>query len=1571
MFLVLLAPRQSEEFTQLFKESQIKYQKMPKSNFNETVKNFDHELSTLSRTTYHSPRQQKTEVTLRKKPLRSMYKEVNIAANRYSTVDSDFIDYECTKAILKRMKSISPSASAGSPGDQAAILNTDCASISDLRKLLCLFVDEVPELASKTALHEQIKHFIPSTIIQSPTESKPTRNNCASCGSKPKWIKKKFSDCYWCKRQFCSSCPLESCHFPRIGGTFHSLCGECSENLTREDASDWAESSTKLLARMDDKFVMGAFGCASIAMALGANAHDLLRSMAKELHARKKHELAYSIISLNMSEYNDSATTKQQVKAHLLASSILLAMAKAADKSIDERLALALASKEAYLSAASMLIESDTELVDNTVTEVNSLVLDLMDKKEKENELTVFKHTIELESLWSQRNTQGILSYLKENSMNAHQNEDFLLKAFQSFYQNKEPHLPKMRPEDRHTLSFLRGVVQIKENKNETAFADIESTAWNHTSSDISEDSILGACLHIIVDEETKLYSFKSLKDVLLSGSKYFLFSSSQKQPKGSDRSMGLFFPSDSELTPPFEDNWPSLSVVGHNSRCHKKYEEAVLQLYKEKKWNRAQVAWAYIDDYYPLLDHPAEGVVCYLHAAMWIASIFENSKNDAKTFFALKCVTMKLLKIAYGISLQVLNPGMELYTIRLIVGIMRKMAQIPDSQFVLTNEDFEFLKILIERLEKVCRLFPFWNPPKVSVSEAVMFNIITRRLHSNYVLVLQDVNQDQSPLNPIDLKYQLYENDLRGLLPLSDPVTGRARAMEELMRSQGYSWKDVTHMMSSSLTPRDPEGWVIQSKQLGIRQKYSKVTGFVIDIDPDHPSVKLLVVEEDRRRNTIGLFSQDDINTMLQLESSDFPLFFSLDPPEHDLGKHYHPFQQWRYGTEKVKDSEVLNTMFITDYLMKSFTVGSDVSSIPPFQQRSCKEGLTKSLPPDLQRAIRSIQERGGYYSQSSHRFWIEAKEMKYDMQQTGSVITCQFGEMEMEVKNHSLTRNENGELEDTKKDEDPNSPESQFAKDMTEHYEELSHYFPQFARLQQLSKLQVFAMMLDMLLQNIKEENTEVTKELVTKIQNETRKEHRTNTIKVLTGLKSEIGEWPKADNHHYVQSKVEEIKADMERRMWEEEQRLRRIHGYGVTIDDSSARNELRKVNSEVLKAIKQNDEEILNQITSALKSAAKIHQESTLKQYVRRWLASSSPSNSFHFSSSTPQEELTEYICRSLPVPTKDEISRQIQEYHLQRYRALQGICSGFKSSYQPVHTACKWVPAAICHESFRITYGGVAFTPKVVPIGQYERLHQPRNVTLIQVRSTNSNRPKPPTVRTSYTTPTGPLRDKVSKGGINAQTNQMRNTVNDISRGKTSRQASVDPSNFRNSSSDNLNAHVDKFIKGTERISEARATPASAGGGKRPPGGGGGKRPPGGGGGPPNEPPDRGSGWKKGIPESRRTNGIYVLRDRVTGKVYVGRSCDITRRVHEHNRDISNGRRTVGKHFESGDTLEISYVELDSGSDRRTMQYHEQNCIDQARKYYGRDKVINVRNAMSSTKYAEMQRQMSNQSGHSR
>ena len=61
------------------------------------------------------------------------------------------------------------------------------------------------------------------------------------------------------------------------------------------------------------------------------------------------------------------------------------------------------------------------------------------------------------------------------------------------------------------------------------------------------------------------------------------------------------------------------------------------------------------------------------------------------------------------------------------------------------------------------------------------------------------------------------------------------------------------------------------------------------------------------------------------------------------------------------------------------------------------------------------------------------------------------------MIVKSHSMTRRSDGKLGDTDEDDDPNSPTSQFATDMTGNYDELSCNFPEFARLRRLSKLQI----------------------------------------------------------------------------------------------------------------------------------------------------------------------------------------------------------------------------------------------------------------------------------------------------------------------------------------------------------------------------------------------------------------------------------------------------------------------------------------------------------------------------------
>ena len=75
---------------------------------------------------------------------------------------------------------------------------------------------------------------------------------------------------------------------------------------------------------------------------------------------------------------------------------------------------------------------------------------------------------------------------------------------------------------------------------------------------------------------------------------------------------------------------------------------------------------------------------------------------------------------------------------------------------------------------------------------------------------------------------------------------------------------------------------------------------------------------------------------------------------------EHYHPFQQFRYSPNSYQDTD-FHTMFETDYLMKSFSVGSEVTAKPPFKQRPRREGLLKGLPHRLVEALKPVHERPG----------------------------------------------------------------------------------------------------------------------------------------------------------------------------------------------------------------------------------------------------------------------------------------------------------------------------------------------------------------------------------------------------------------------------------------------------------------------------------------------------------------------------------------------------------------------------------------------------------------------------------
>ena len=118
----------------------------------------------------------------------------------------------------------------------------------------------------------------------------------------------------------------------------------------------------------------------------------------------------------------------------------------------------------------------------------------------------------------------------------------------------------------------------------------------------------------------------------------------------------------------------------------------------------------------------------------------------------------------------------------------------------------------------------------------------------------------------------------------------------------------------------------------------FEKLTGLVFNINEDSPSIEIVAVPADPSSGLIGLFSMEDVQTILQLAAKDaYPILFSLDPPT--VHQRYHPFQNWRYKPKELQNSLFLQTLFEADYLLKSFSVGAEVSAKPPFLSRPCND--------------------------------------------------------------------------------------------------------------------------------------------------------------------------------------------------------------------------------------------------------------------------------------------------------------------------------------------------------------------------------------------------------------------------------------------------------------------------------------------------------------------------------------------------------------------------------------------------------------------------------------------------------
>jgi hypothetical protein len=273
---------------------------------------------------------------------------------------------------------------------------------------------------------------------------------------------------------------------------------------------------------------------------------------------------------------------------------------------------------------------------------------------------------------------------------------------------------------------------------------------------------------------------------------------------------------------------------------------------------------------------------------------------------------------------------------------------------------------------------------------------------------------------NPEDLFYRAYDGGIsKWYQPKSVSLsTIRLDMMHALLQKNGWNFNDISQNISPPflMVAVDNQGWfkgdkipfpntIIDGVSL---QKYQAVKGMHIDFEEGHFMLGLIPAQNSEE----ALFTQYDVYDAMGRENG-FS-YFSLEEPKNSFGLRYHPFQEIICAPKDVP-SELRNTMFLTDDVLKFITTGYQVQFVHPFEIKPIDTLLDRieKQSPILAQSIREYHRHSK--PGTAHRFWIEQAEMPYtvDDSKEGHLSYC-FGKSPMYVRTHCLIRDLLGNLVD-----------------------------------------------------------------------------------------------------------------------------------------------------------------------------------------------------------------------------------------------------------------------------------------------------------------------------------------------------------------------------------------------------------------------------------------------------------------------------------------------------------------------------------------------------------------------------
>lgn len=333
-------------------------------------------------------------------------------------------------------------------------------------------------------------------------------------------------------------------------------------------------------------------------------------------------------------------------------------------------------------------------------------------------------------------------------------------------------------------------------------------------------------------------------------------------------------------------------------------------------------------------------------------------------------------------------------------------------------------LNDIIPALQKktliIADVFPFFEDHQSNIAflrhEDKTIHLMRRLLNAMIEIFEYNKTHPESVIidhSAVTVLYQAYEACLKNWYQEEyDPAAEqkfRLELMEELLFDNSWSFLDVEQNLDVPwvMVDRNEGGWMVPTRTLPYSEdpsivKYRSIRGaevnhksgeiafFMDPWSPDRPAYE-------------KVFTLFDLQQMLEKNLDG--AIFSLDPVDPD--KPYHPFNSMRFSPSQLCESELLNTMLLTDYILKFLTTDQEVQGRYPYEQRPV-ETMIQHLPEYLRKIITDFHHE--QHSGALHRFWIEAEEIDValpeEVLEKDGIARIVLGDLKMIVKKHRMER-------------------------------------------------------------------------------------------------------------------------------------------------------------------------------------------------------------------------------------------------------------------------------------------------------------------------------------------------------------------------------------------------------------------------------------------------------------------------------------------------------------------------------------------------------------------------------------